>query len=185
MNNNNTTKKLLIDVTKRLLSADESIDNLTARQISAEAGINLAMINYCFKSKEELLKLAIDEIIAEEFKEYAVNQNEEMTSKEQLRHLLYHVCDITMKYSRLTKLSIPYILLNDDITLPYDVLPFITKHYQGSKSESECKVIAFQLIYTLQLIFYRSDDFHKYSGIDITHMEELYRLIDLQLNLLF
>lgn len=60
------TKKQLIAVTKELLLTSENPGKITARQIASQANVNLAMINYCFQSKDELLKLAVDEIIATE-----------------------------------------------------------------------------------------------------------------------
>lgn len=179
---NQDTRSRLIETTKKLLTEGSSLNTLTARQISVAAGTNLAMINYCFKSKDELLKLAVDEIISDEFNQYAHVSNQEQSAKERLRELLLHVCDVMIKYQELTKLSIPYILLNDDISLPLDLLPFIKNHFGTKKSETECRVIAFQMVYTMQLIFYRSEDFCKYSGIDITDKQQLQNFIDQQIN---
>ena len=180
---NQDTKNKLISTTKRLLTDGTSLETLTARQISKEAGTNLAMINYCFKSKDELLKIAVDEIVSEEFNQYSQLDYSDKTAKKQLRELLLHVCYAMIKYRELTKLSIPYLMLNDEISLPLDILPFIKTHFGQKKSESECRVIAFQIVYTMQLIFYRAEDFRKYSGIDITNEEQLQDFLDNQLNL--
>ena len=177
------TKRKLIDATKRLLTSNTLPENLTARQISTEAGTNLAMINYCFKSKDGLLKIAIDEIIAEEFDQNSHMDTQGISAKEQLRNLLLHICNAMIKYRELTKLSIPYLILNDEFSLPLDLLPYIKMHFGAKKSETECRVIAFQMVYTMQLIFYRAEDFHKYSGIDITNGQQLQDFLDLQLNL--
>ncbi len=180
---NQDTRRKLIDTTKRLLTDGTPLETLTARQISAEAGTNLAMINYSFKSKDELLKIAIDEIIAEEFDQHSHLDTPNISAKEQLRELLLHVCHAMIKYRELTKLSIPYLMLNDEISLPLDILPFIKKHFGARKNETDCRVIAFQMVYTMQLIFYRADDFRKYSGIDIMNKQQLQDLIDAQLDL--
>jgi len=184
---NQDTRKKLIKATKKILTESKNIDSLTARQISTEAQTNLAMINYCFKSKDELLKIAINEIVSEEF-EKSVNEStdeksEKQSGKEQLRNILYSVCDVTVKFSNLTKMSIPYILLNDEISIPYDILPFVKKIVGVQKDETECKIIAFQMIYIMQLIFYRSDDFKKYAGINIHDESQRHQFIDLQINL--
>lgn len=180
---NKETRNRLIEVTKRLLTEGNSLETLTARCISSEAGVNLAMINYCFKSKDELLKIAVEEIVAAEFNKYATVNSDNSTAKEQLRNVLYHVCKAMLKYSTLTRISIPYILLNEEISLPYDILPFIKKHYEGIKDETQCKVIAFHIVYTMQLIFYRSKDFYRYSGIDIDDELKMEEFLDSQLDL--
>ncbi|MFT8887614.1 MAG: TetR/AcrR family transcriptional regulator [Ethanoligenens sp.] len=180
---NQDTRNKLIATTKRLLTDGNPLEILTARQISNESGTNLAMINYCFKSKDELLKIAVDEIIAEEFNQHSQMESPDKSAKEQLREMLLHVCNSMIKYRELTKLSIPYLMLNDEISLPLDILPFIKTHFETKKNETECRVIAFQMIYTMQLIFYRADDFRKYCGIDITNEQQLQGFLDAQLNL--
>jgi len=52
--NENTSEQLIL-ATIKLLSTREEVSQITARDIVAEAKTNLAMINYCFKSKEALL----------------------------------------------------------------------------------------------------------------------------------
>lgn len=180
---NQDTKLKLIETTKNLLKKGISPNKLTARQISSEAGTNLAMINYCFKSKDELLKVAVEEIVAEEFSQYSGVDTSNLTAREQLRELLIHTSSITMKFRELTRASVPYIMLEDSISLPMDILPYIIKHFGSRKSETECRVIAFQLVYSMQLIFYRADDFLKYSGIDITDSKQMIDFIDMQLDL--
>lgn len=177
------TRQKLIEATKKLLTSGTLPKTLTAREISNAAGTNLAMINYCFQSKDELLKIAVDEIVAEEFQEHAQIRSEDISPKEQLRELLIHICDAMVKYRELTRLTIPYLLLNAEISLPLDILPFVTAHFKKRKSETECRVIAFQLVYTLQLIFYREEDFCKYCGIDITKEKQLHDFLDAQLDL--
>jgi len=180
---NKETRNRFIEVTKRLLMEGNSLETLTARHISSEAGVNLAMINYCFKSKDELLKIAVEEIVAAEFNKYVDIKSDNSTAKEQLRNILYHVCKAMLKYSSLTRISIPYIMLNEEISLPYDILPFIKKHYEGKKDETQCKVIAFHIVYTMQLIFYRSKDFYRYSGIDVDDEAMMEEFLDSQLDL--
>lgn len=180
---NQDTGRKLIDTTKRLLTDGAPPDSLTARQISSEAGTNLAMINYYFKSKDALLKIAVDEIIVEEFNRYSRITTSGSSAKEQLRELLFHICNAMIKYRALTKLSIPYLMLNDEISLPLDILPFIRLHFGGAKSEADCRIIAFQMVYTMQLIFYRAEDFRKYCGIDIADEQQMGDFLDMQLNL--
>lgn len=181
---NQDTRKKLIETTKMLLTDDTPLETLTARQISTAAGTNLAMINYCFKSKDELIKIAVDEIIAEEFNCYARLDIPDISAKEQLRNLLLHVCNAMIKYRELTRLSIPYLMLYDEISLPLDILPFIKAHFGTRKSETECRIIAFEMVYIMQLIFYRADDFCKYAGVDITKPLQVQGFLDFQLDLL-
>lgn len=180
---NDDTKEQLILATIKLLSTSKDVTQITARQIVAEAKTNLAMINYCFKSKEILMNKAIERIIASSANSFKVIQDESISPKEHLRRILYNLCDITVSYNQFTKISIPYILMQDEISHPLDILPIIKEHFGDSKSDTECRVIAYQMVSFMQLIFLRSDDFLKYSGIDIFNVEQRNSFIDLQLNL--
>ncbi|MGO0862351.1 TetR/AcrR family transcriptional regulator, partial [Clostridioides difficile] len=52
-------KEQLINATVQLLTSNKDISSITAREIIAKANVNLAMINYYFKSKEALINTAI------------------------------------------------------------------------------------------------------------------------------
>ena len=58
------------------------------------------------------------------------------------------------------------------------------KHYNGKRSEQECKVIALELSSMMQLLIYRKDDLKKDFGIDLDDPEQLKRYIDMRVDLL-
>jgi hypothetical protein len=75
--------------------------------------------------------------------------------------------NITIEYSELTKPTVPYLLLEGEIDLPYFILPMIKECLGDKRSEAECRMIAYQIISFSQLVFYRSGDFLKLTGIDM------------------
>lgn len=180
---NDDTKEQLISATIKLLSTSEDVTKITARQIVSEAKTNLAMINYCFNSKETLMNIAIGRIITNSANNLKTINNNNLTPKEHLRKMLYNLCELTVSYSNFTQISIPYILLQDEISQPLDVLPIIKEHFGNKKNDTECRIIAYQMISFMQLVFLRSEDFFKYSGIDIFNVEQRNNFIDMQLNL--
>ena len=52
-------------------------------------------------------------------------------------------------------------------------LPFITEHFNGQKSEEECRLIAFELSSLHELAVLRHEDIKELCGIDLTYDEEL------------
>lgn len=56
------TKKAIIDATIRLLRQNSSV---TIHEISAEAGVNIAAVNYHFVDKQSLLEIVIRRLIGE------------------------------------------------------------------------------------------------------------------------
>lgn len=180
---NEDTKEQLIAAAVRLLSVCNDASDITSRQIAAEAKTNLAMINYCFKSKEELINIAIGRVIEASAADYAKTYEDQISPKEHLRQMLCGLINLTFAYRKFTRVSIPYILIQEDIIHPFAVLPIIKEHFKEKKSETECRVIAYQMISFMQLIFLRSDEFFKYSGIDINDEKQRNDLIEMQLNL--
>jgi AcrR family transcriptional regulator len=179
---NTNSKEQLILAAIKLLSESDEPSTITARQIAAEAGTNLAMINYYFKSKDELLNVAIGKILessAEDFRNPAAN----IPPKEQLRHMLCSLSETVVKYSRFTKICIPYILLQDEIKTPVYILPLIKAHFGAKKSELECRIIAYEIVSFMQLAFLRADALSQYAGLDITDEKVCSQLVDMQLNL--
>lgn len=178
------TKEQLMAATRELLLTSPYPEKITARQIASQANVNLAMINYCFGSKDELLKLTIDRIIAGAFSQYAAQEEEHLSPKEQLKRLLYHVSEVTLQYETITRLSVPYVLLQAPFDMPYQILPYITAHFGGRKTERACRVIALELVSFLQLVLYRAKDFGAYAGVNVREPREFQKLIDDQLDLL-
>lgn len=177
------TKKRLIDATKELLFSTQEPGKITARQIAAKAEVNLAMINYCFQSKEKLLKIAIDEIVAAEFQKTAVEEDSALCPKELLKKLLCRVSEVTLQFEKITRLSIPYQLLEAPMELPMAILPYVKGHFSGSRPDSYCKMAAYELVTVLQTVLYRKTDFAAFSGIPLTTNADLSAFIDSQVEL--
>ena len=113
-------------------------------------------------------------------------RNSKITPRQRLKEFLITMSDMTMDYAVLTKTTVPYVLLEGEIELPYDILPMVKECFGDKRSETECRIIAYQLISFSQLIFYRSIDFLKYTGVDINDKEQrdalFQTILDLFLN---
>ncbi len=167
-----TVKNQLIQATMKLLTESKNPSRITARQIANEAGANLAMINYYFSSKDALLNTAVSKIMANRAHELKEIRDKNMPAKQKLREFLITMADITIDYSELSKPTVPYLLLEGEIELPYYILPMLKECCGDKRSETECRIIAYQLISFSQLVFYRSDDFLKYTGIDVNDKKQ-------------
>ena len=178
------TKEALIKAAMDLLYSTQDVQKITARQIAAAANLNHAMINYCCKSKEELMKLAVERIVSENFEHIPMEEEKELTPRERVREALLHTCEQTAAYQNLAQLSVPYILLQEEIVVPYTILPYLRAHFGERKSETECKIIAYQLISFLQLVFLRAEAFFRFTGMDVLKKEQMEGLLDMQLDLL-
>lgn len=167
-----TVKEQLITATMKLLSASKSPSKITARQIAKEANANLAMINYYFKSKDALVNEAVGRLMSQRANTLQEIRNSSLSPKEKLKNFLITMSDITIDYAELTKPTIPYLLLEGEIEVPYYILPMIKECCGDKRSETDCRIIAYQLISFSQLAFYRTEDFLKYTGIDISNKDQ-------------
>lgn len=169
---NDNVKDQLIQATMKLLTESESPSKITARQIANEADANLAMINYYFSSKDALVNMAVNKLMADRANELKEIRDSHIPAKQKLTEFLTTMSDITIDFSELTKPTIPYLLLEGEIDLPYYILPMIKECCGDKRSETECRIIAYQLISFSQLVFYRSSDFLKLTGIDISDKKQ-------------
>lgn len=171
-------KKALLDAAIKLLKEADSPEKITSRQIAARAGENAAMINYYFGSKDTLMSQAVGEILDVAADVFRSPPNPSDPPKERLRQILRQICKTVLKYQRYTKIYVPHLLLEDEINLPFYVLPQIREHFGPRKSETECRIIAYQMVSFLQLAFYRSNGFLHYAGIDLSKEYACDKLID-------
>lgn len=177
--------QVLVQAAIQLLNESETPEEITSRKIASKAGVNVAMINYCFQSKDELLKTAIDQIMQDSVGDIFAASNTNIPPLNRLWNMLWEICELVVKFRRFTKIYIPYLLLQSEIEIPNHILPTIREYYGNKKSEAECRIIAYQLISFLQLIFYRSDSFYRYTGIHLENPSERKVLLETEFKLLF
>lgn len=162
----NRQKDAILKAAIELLTKSERPEEITSRQIAAHANANLAMINYYFGSKDMLMSQAVSRIMDISAQIFHSPANASESPKERLRNILMNICEIVVKYQRYTKLYVPHLLLDDEITLPQYLLPQIRDHFGNKKGEIECRIIAYEMVSFLQLAFYRSDALARYTGKD-------------------
>lgn len=73
--------------------------------------------------------------------------------------------------------------MEDEIDLPLYVFPEIRKHFGNRRSDMEDRIIAYEMISFLQLVFYRSDAFLRYVGMNLPDENVSNWLIDWELEL--
>ena len=177
-------REVLIRAAKELLAESEDPGKITSRRLAAKAGMNPAMINYCFQSKDELMATAIWQLITDSAGTPLYLSNTEAPPMERLWNMLWELSELVVKFRRFTRVSIPFILLQGEIGAPLYILPILREQFP-QKSETECRVIAYQLISFIQLVFYRSETFKKYAGIDLADRAGRKAFLEMQFRLFF
>lgn len=179
------SKSKLIEATMELMDACVNPIEVTSRTIASKAGVQVAMINYCFGSREGLIFEAFSMNKDKYMKELCIDsvENSSKPPKEILRSLHYKVAEFLIREYKYTSAITAYVLLHRDLSQKQSSLPLVMAHYSGSKSEEECKLISYELSSTMQLAINRYEDIKILSGFDLTNIEELHRFIDIQFDL--
>ncbi len=178
-------KEQIIQATIRLLSETKNPGKITARQIAGEAGANLAMINYYFGSKDALIHAAVGQLMADRANALSQIRDSHVPPQQKLEEFLVAMSDMTIDFAELTRPTIPYLLLEGEIDLPYFILPMVKACYGDARSETECRMIAYQMVSFLQLAFYRSNDFLKLTGMDIADKRQKNAAIQMMMAIFF
>ncbi len=160
----------LLEATVQLLQEREDPMSITSRDIGGKAGVNPALINYYYGSKNALLMKSIYEIM--ETTKESVLSEKELPAKERLRKYLICMGNDMIRYEKLVRVVVPDVVL----TMPLgdeEVLKMVREHYAGRISEPECRLKALMLIDILMILYYRKDEAGEYLGLDFSDLEEI------------
>lgn len=180
------TKDKLIKATFKLMEESSDPLNVTSRQIAAAADVKPSMINYCFGSRENLIYQVFQTQYLSFLNDDEVQKllNSDLSPKDILKNLHFIVADILVHNFKFTKAITPFVLFKRDLSKESFSFPYVYKHYNGSKSESECKLIAYEMSTMMQLLVFRKDELKESFNIDLDNSDELKRYIDLRIDLL-
>ena len=180
------TKEKLLQAASALMEEAKDSSEVTSRALAERAGVQLAMINYCFGSREALLfeafraersKYENDDMFKSFF-------NDKKPPKERIRNLYYGVVDYLVHQYKFTKAVTGHVLLHRDLTEGLGSYPLVAEHYKGKKEDWEIKFISYQLSSMMQLVMYRIEDMSAFLGKDLNQKEELRSLVDREIDLL-
>ena len=180
------TKEKLIAATEKLIANCDDPFKVTSRQIAEESGMQAAMINYCFGSRENL----IYEVFHRKYKEALHDKlvakivTSEISPKEKLKKLHYLIAKFLIENYKLTKAITSLVVFERDLSEESFSYGYVKEHFNGTKTDKECRLIAYEMSTMMQLIIYRKDDIKNGMGIDLEKDKQLKHYIDLRIDLL-
>lgn len=176
------TKEKIRIATLGLMKKCRDPSEVTSRAIAAAADVQLAMINYCFGSREALLFEVYTRFYVESADVSAI-MTANIPPKEKLKLLHYNVADFLIENFAFAKAVTGYVLLNRDLSGGTTGTPLVIAHYDGRKSENECKLIAYELSSVMQLFIMRHEVLKDFCGFDLSDKAQLKACIDMQIDL--
>lgn len=181
------TREKLLAAAEKLMEQYDDPFKVTSRQIASEAGMQAAMINYCFDSRENLIYQVFQNKYENTLKDadvIGIVTDNNLTPKDKLKKLHFIVARFLVNDFKFTKAITSFVLFNRDLSKDAFSLKYVMEHYNGSKTKEECKLIAYELSTMMQLIIYRCEDIEKDMGINLHNEEVLRHYIDMRVDLL-
>lgn len=170
------TKKALLNAAAKLMTNCDDPAEVTSRLIAKESGVNLAMINYCFGSREGLLYEVFQKLLSDVQKrdtEFGQIMSSDLPSKHKLTELHFKMMKLMIANYNYSQAVTKYILFNRNDDVGMESLSFIAEHYNGRKSIEECRLIAFELTSIHELAVLRYEAIKSSCNIDLTNDYEL------------
>ena len=200
------TRQKLLDAVDSLITDSEDPIKVTSRQIAAVSGVQPAMINYCFGSRERLIYevfLRKYEAALSDAKVQKIVESS-LSPKDKLKKLHFVIASFLVKNYSFTKAITSFVLFEcrkfkfcgdrfvlfeRDLSQEQFSYGLVKAHYSGKtgkdkKTDTECRMIAYELSTMLQLVLYRYEDIRDHLGLDIEDPKKLRKYIDMRVDLL-
>lgn len=180
------TRNALLTAAEKLMTEYDDPSKITARMLTKEAGVNLAMINYCFGSREALLFEVFDKLQSEAMSsDPAFRQllEKAISPKEKLIEIHFHSMKLMLEYYNLARSVTKHVLMNRDISAKRGSIRFIQAHFGDRKTENECRLIAYELSSLHELAVLRHEEIKNVCGIDLKNDDELKKYISKHINM--
>ena len=180
------TKEKLIAAATKLIDGCDDPFKITSRQIAQESGMQAAMINYCFGSRDNLIYAVFHRKYKEALqdKQIAKIVSSPASPKDKLKKLHCLVAKFLIENHKLARAITNLILFERDLSEESFSFGYVKEHFNGTKTDKECRLIAYEMSTMMQLIIYRKDDICKDMGIDLSKDKQLKHYIDLRIDLL-
>ncbi|WP_400239212.1 TetR/AcrR family transcriptional regulator [Methanomethylophilus alvi] len=183
MSKGNDTKERLLQSAERLMRGCESMDDVTSRAIAADSGVNQALINYHFGSKEGLMKAAMDRILEETASDLLSVRTGTGDPRGALQSFLVQMADITVRYEKYIRPFLPGMMAEGSLDTPLCIVPLFKEYFGDSRTEGECRLMACEVVTFLQMMFCRADEMLRFAGVDIRSKKDRDGIIDAQMDL--
>jgi len=185
------SKEQILNSAVKLIQEGKEPADITVRDIAAEANVQLGLINYHFRTKDELMYQAVG-VLRYKLASNIFTKDKDKSAYIRFREMLIEICDMSVKYSQYMRFTVEYELTKAEIVVPQYIIPLIREIYATSSgaassggnkiSETSIRIKAYEIISILQLIFFRAKDISNYLGFDVLDYDRMVEIIDTILN---
>ena len=175
------SKEQILSAAVKLIQEGKEPADITVRDIAAEANVQLGLINYHFRTKDELMYQAVG-VLRYKLASNIFTKDKDKSAYMRFREMLISICDMSVKYSQYMRFTVEYELTKAEIVAPQYIVPLIREICGSKVSETSIRIKAYEIISILQLIFFRAKDMSNYLGFDVLDYDRMVEIIDTILN---
>jgi AcrR family transcriptional regulator len=158
----------ILKATKEILDETDNIDQITVRQIAERANVGVGLINYHFKSKDNLLGTAVGDEMAKMAGGFLKTGGDPGADPvERLKTMLKELFQYGEKHKEFLKFTVTHSILKGDMQAQLTLVPLLRDIFGDQKDEIDLRIIAMQILLPLQVTALSPQAFHFYSGIDL------------------
>lgn len=159
------TRQKIYQATLELINSGKDAKHITIRQISVKAGVNLALVNYYYQSKENLLSQVVGTMMGSIISQTIQNDSTRTDPESRLRNILTTTADVAFKNYNLCKIALSIELKKGCKNSCDMVMPLLKEIFKGY-SESDLNIVALQLMLPLHHFLLEPEIYNTYLNTD-------------------
>lgn len=178
-------KEKILNAVVTLLLEHKDAAKITNRQIAALAGVNSALINYYYQSKENLMDKAVEVCLNSIAGRMFENADVSVPPKERLRRMIKTISTFMFENYQLSSIAVISELKSGSFATTRILLPILKEIFGESKSEAALKLTALQIVSPMQVIFLNAKAYADYLYEDMFDEAARNRLLDRMIDNVF
>ncbi|MFZ5351446.1 MAG: TetR/AcrR family transcriptional regulator [Bacillota bacterium] len=164
-------KDRIFQAALELIEEGAVIGGITTRQIAQKANVNLALINYYYQSKENLLGQVVQMKMGKIIEQIYENKDSDENPIIRLKRLLNTTADFSFEHNDIFKMAVSGELKKGCINSCEMVMPML-KEIHENRDESELRIIALQLMLPFHYIVLYPELFGDYLSADFFNIQQ-------------
>jgi len=177
-------KEKIMKVVVGLLMENKDLNKVTNRDIASMAGVNSALINYYYQSKDNLISMAASACMAN-IAETLFDNAEELRPADRIKKMLKSFSDFCFSNTVLGEIAVSAELKQGSIHTSGVLLPLFKEHFGARKSDLELKLLTLQLLHPMQMLFLNRAEYKTYLSCDLSGSGDRNLVIDMLVDNIF
>lgn len=178
--NEQDARQSIITAAKTILDEVDDIEKITVRQIAERAGVGTGLINYHFKSKDNLLSITIGDVMSETIADFTHSHTHKCLDPiTRLKALMKELYVLAGENKKLIRFLLTREIMDGNMQTPLTLVPLLKEIFGSTKDDMQLRIVSLQILYPIQVTALNVTAFHLYSGIDLNKGEQRNNFIDM------